>query len=155
LKTSRNSNNLYLECSTEFIDDENEISSEEPATTSQPFVHKNSSSNQENLLRYLAHIKHSVQDTGRPMYKSPDLQKIQTMVDKMKNIDLFNFDDEEKQTKSPEAEVDSPFHQALVRRNVFEDFSEKISKIGSEFPKRGTKSVDGSEKQKRKLNGLF
>lgn len=115
------------------------------------------------LLRYLAHIKHPVRDAGRPIYKSPDLQKVQLIVDQIKNVDFLNLDEENTATTECPETVDEsmPIIELLddegkrSSRNVFHDFVAKIKKTvgGSKKTRRGSRSL--KLKQKRKSNGLF
>lgn len=106
------------------------------------------------LLRYLAHIKHPVQDAGRPIHKSPDLQKVQSIVDQIKNVDFLNLDEEDTATTKCPGNIDETLEEEAKRssRNVVHDFSAKIKKIvgGSRKNRRSLKL-----KQKRKSNGLF
>lgn len=94
-------------------------------------------SKRESLLRYLANIQHPIQDSGRPVHKPPDLHKVQSIIDKIKNVDFFNLDEEEKETAKPEDLLAMPCGQVKrSSRNVFDHH--KMVK-----------------KQKRKSNGLF
>lgn len=114
----------------------------------------------DNFVRYLTQVKHPVQDVGRPIHVSPDLQKIQQIVNQIKNIDFFNLDDEETTVKNSdeEAEPMAPSFESLdgeiakrSSRNAFDNFSETIKKV---FVKK-TRSADSERKQKRKSSGLF
>lgn len=100
------------------------------------------------MLRYLTQAQHPVSDTGRPNFKSPDLQKIQKMVDEIKSFDFFSLD--ETTTSCPESEA---IPIPIAKRNVFDDFSEKVKEIFS--GPRKMKSSRLRRRQKRKSLGLF
>lgn len=97
-------------------------------------------------MRYLTQLKHPVQDVGRPMYKSPDLQKVQEIVDQIKSIDFSNLDSEESTIKNNEEEIESI--ATRLSRNALD---KKLKK--DYFQKSKVFASDG--KQKRKSSGLF
>lgn len=104
------------------------------------------------LLRYLAHIKHPVQDAGRPIHKPPDLQKVQLIVDHIKNVDFLKSDEET--TCAPEVVDSDPTIESSVdrrSRNVYHDLTSKVKKFFSKSKKvRSSRSLN-----KRKSMGLF
>lgn len=112
----------------------------------------------DNLLRYLTLAQHSVQDTARPNHKSPDLEQVQSVVDKMKGFDFFNLEETTQKLDCDSQEnnyepIDHSLQDEVVKRSsrdIFEDFSGKIKGIVG-----GSRKSRRSDKSKRKLNGLF
>lgn len=123
------------------------------------------------MLKYLAHIKHSVQDTGRPIFKAQDLKKVQQVLDKIKGTNFFDLDNERTTTAATQ-EPESPnmpmshYHPQNSEflgipfrssRNVFDYFSGKIKEmLGKRKPvDESSKFPCDGIKQKRKSDGLF
>lgn len=112
------------------------------------------------FVKHLTQLKHSVQDVGKPIHKSPDLAKVQTIVDQIKNFDFFNLDEDETEstTQVPEKPLPSLDFDIGKRssRNVFDDLSGKIGKVISGSKRsQGLKRLTSDGKQKRKSGRLF
>ena len=130
--------------------DVTETTTMQSLTSPQPSMHKEAESNSENFLRYLAHAQHSIKELSRPNFKPVDLQKVSALVDKMKHLQLFSFEDENETMKSTESN--------LIKRNIFNDLGEKVKKIKGKIKKKlwkTSREVKNSEFENRKLHGLF
>ncbi|CRK95323.1 CLUMA_CG008702, isoform A, partial [Clunio marinus] len=139
---------------------EDQSTTEIPTTTRNSYIEEKNSTNQSQnrsnfdaFIRHLANSKHPVKDAGRPIHKPPNLQKVQTLVDKVKNFDFFNLDDA-IETTTPCVDTENLripiiFDRVELKRkgrNVFNDFTKKLKQIKGNF------RVD---KTKRTLNGIF
>lgn len=112
----------------------------------------------------MTQIKRPVQDVGRPIHKSPDLKKVQSIVDQIKNVDFFNLDNDET-TKAKCDDFDEPISDLSAgrrpSRNVFDDFSEKMKNSFGDVSKKvkttfgNSKKTDRAGKKKRTSNDLF
>ena len=118
---------------------------------------------QVNLVKYLIKLKRPVQDIGKLIHKSPDLEKIQTIVNQIKDFDFFKLDEDETETTVQASDNSLPDFgydiSKRANRNVFDDLSAKIKKFisGSKKPEDSnhftTSETPVDKKQKRRTSG--